>query len=244
MDHNYRRVISMMSDTQTRIVQAAQRTDATQPMSKIAQIYEDAGMLRVSRQVPVVIGNGYRGILSPEPDMGTLWDGVGPLWGRTGVPLERLASMGRSARSILAALADQYVRDHEHRLRTAAGRDDVPRPKKFMSKIEGMLMNGILSQRFPYQFWGQYLINGDSSYRVDFAFPQLKVAVEADGEEWHASSEDIQRDKVRDSQLASQGWIVLRFTEQEIEDQIDDIMKVISRVLSQKVESIGSRTVI
>lgn len=244
LDHNYRMVLSLMSDTQTRIVQAAATQASRQPMSKIARIYEDAGVLRVSHQVPVVLGNGYRGILPPEPDMDNLWEGVGPRWGQPGVPLAKLASMGRSARSILAAMADQYTREYEHKMRTAAGRDDVPRPKKFMSKIEGILMNAILRQRFPYQFWGQYLINGDASYRVDFAFPQLKVAVEADGEEWHASTEDIQRDKMRDSQLASQGWIVLRFTEQDIEDQIDDVVKVIARVLSQKVNSVGTRTVV
>ena len=105
-------------------------------------------------------------------------------------------------------------------------------------------MNAILRRRFPYQFWAQYLINGDTRYRIDFAFPQLKVAIEADGEEWHASSEDIQHDKIRDSQLASQGWIVLRFTEQEIEDQIENVVNVIARVLNQKASTVGSRTVV
>jgi DNA helicase-2/ATP-dependent DNA helicase PcrA len=48
---------------------------------------------------------------------------------------------------------------------------------------------------------------GIDACRVDFAFPELGLAVEADGRVWH----DAARDARRDARLRSVGWEVLRF---------------------------------
>lgn len=46
-------------------------------------------------------------------------------------------------------------------------------------------------------------------FRLDFAWPELKIALEADG--WHhRAPEGAARDRLRDSWLRSQGWVVLR----------------------------------
>ena len=46
-------------------------------------------------------------------------------------------------------------------------------------------------------------------YRLDFAWPALKVALEADG--WHhRSPEGAAKDAARDAWLRSQGWLVFR----------------------------------
>ena len=46
-------------------------------------------------------------------------------------------------------------------------------------------------------------------YRIDFAFPEAKVAVEVDGSRWHR---DKERDASRDRELESLGWKVIRIT--------------------------------
>lgn len=53
----------------------------------------------------------------------------------------------------------------------------------------------------------QFCIQG---YYVDFAFPESRVAVEADGAAYHGS-EHRQRDRQRDWVLRRHGWKVLRF---------------------------------
>lgn len=233
LHHNYRRSQSVMDDARNRIVTAARSVGS---MSRISNIYENAGVVSVQRQDSrPVTGDGYRGPLDVEPDMMVLWAGVGPSWGAPGVPLQQQQLPDARLR-LVTAMFDSMGR-------SAAGKDDVPRPKSFMTKLEGRLLQAIVSQRYPYQFWAQYMVNGDPRYRVDFAFPQLKIAVQADGEEWHSGVEDIQHDKIRDSQLASQGWVVLRFTEEEIEDRIQDVVSVISQVISSKVNSAGVRTI-
>jgi very-short-patch-repair endonuclease len=49
-------------------------------------------------------------------------------------------------------------------------------------------------------------------YRIDFAFPAARVAVEVDGWAWHLDAERTQRDKRRQNALVRQGWTILRFT--------------------------------
>lgn len=46
-------------------------------------------------------------------------------------------------------------------------------------------------------------------YRLDFAWPALRIALEADG--WHHRSPDMAaRDAARDAWLRARGWLVLR----------------------------------
>jgi len=113
--------------------------------------------------------------------------------------------------------------------------------KSFFTSVEQALYKAILSQRFPYDFWAQYSVNGDPKMRVDGAFPDIKLAVEADGREWHSDPDSIEKDKRRDSYLASQGWMVLRFTEEEIGKRMKEVIAVISKAINQKVQSLGTR---
>lgn len=53
---------------------------------------------------------------------------------------------------------------------------------------------------------------GVSRFRVDFAFPEVGLAVEADGRAWH----DAARDARRDARLGALGWEVTRFSGSEI----------------------------
>ncbi|MGV0744478.1 type IV toxin-antitoxin system AbiEi family antitoxin domain-containing protein [Mycolicibacterium sp. XJ870] len=49
-------------------------------------------------------------------------------------------------------------------------------------------------------------------YKVDVAFPGVKVAIETDGWAFHSDQEDFQKDRVKQNELALRGWQVLRFT--------------------------------
>ena len=49
-------------------------------------------------------------------------------------------------------------------------------------------------------------------YRVDFAFPGSRVAIEIDGLAHHSKSQDFQADRVRQNNIALLRWQVLRFT--------------------------------
>ncbi|MEX2554277.1 MAG: DUF559 domain-containing protein [Actinomycetota bacterium] len=48
--------------------------------------------------------------------------------------------------------------------------------------------------------------------RVDFAYPAVRVAVEADGRRFHSAKADWSRDLFRSNALTSLGWVVYRVT--------------------------------
>jgi len=68
---------------------------------------------------------------------------------------------------------------------------------------------------------------------VDGFFPDIKLIIEADGKLYHSSEEQIAKDNDRDSRLNNLGWIVLRFKEEEIKYNIDQVLaKIIQSVKS------------
>jgi len=61
-----------------------------------------------------------------------------------------------------------------------------------------------------------------SGYVIDFAFPDLKVAVETDGIIWHSAPRQRQRDGFRDMRLRKAGWKILRFGEIFTVDEVKE----------------------
>jgi len=52
-----------------------------------------------------------------------------------------------------------------------------------------------------------------TNLELDFAIPDKKICIEADGSFWH---KDKNRDRRRDYFLKSRGWTIIRFTDKEI----------------------------
>ena len=51
---------------------------------------------------------------------------------------------------------------------------------------------------------------------IDFAHPELKIAIEVDGRAFHSDRQSFERDRERQNMLVIRGWIVLRFTWERI----------------------------
>lgn len=71
-------------------------------------------------------------------------------------------------------------------------------------------------------------------YSLDFAIPESKIAIECDGDYWHSLPECKRRDKSKDSYLANRGWLVLRFSESQINADISLCIQQIRQALSQR----------
>lgn len=70
-------------------------------------------------------------------------------------------------------------------------------------------------------------------YFVDFAFPNEKVAIEIDGSQ-HLLSDRKESDEKKDSLLMNQGWCVIRVTEKEVKENIDNVMVMIDNIIKDK----------
>jgi very-short-patch-repair endonuclease/endogenous inhibitor of DNA gyrase (YacG/DUF329 family) len=64
-------------------------------------------------------------------------------------------------------------------------------------------------------------------YTFDFAIPELKIAIECDGDYWHSLKSVIIRDETRDATTLNHGWITLRFKETDIKNNMINCIKTI-----------------
>ena len=53
-------------------------------------------------------------------------------------------------------------------------------------------------------------------YLIDFSILEKKIAIECDGKYWHNTERQKKSDKNKDEFLSLRGWIVIRFSEEEI----------------------------
>jgi len=71
-------------------------------------------------------------------------------------------------------------------------------------------------------------------YRLDFACPEVKLAIECDGHQYHSSREQRGYDADRDRFLLKEGWQVARFTGTQIHQDAakcaDDIWEIIYKM--------------
>jgi very-short-patch-repair endonuclease len=67
----------------------------------------------------------------------------------------------------------------------------------------------------------QHAVDG---FRVDFAWPHLKVALECDGRRNHSDHDDFQRDRTKWSVLAALGWRVLVVTWDDVVRRPGDVV--------------------
>jgi very-short-patch-repair endonuclease len=68
--------------------------------------------------------------------------------------------------------------------------------------------------------------------RVDFAYPELKIAIEVDGFGVHGTPEALSADLERQNRLVQMGWIVLRFTWKQVVKQPDLVARTLLVTLS------------
>jgi hypothetical protein len=117
-----------------------------------------------------------------------------------------------------------------------------PNTGRFMlSRIErelfGALLNARQSNMIRHAIVPQFDVwYGSQLYTLDFAMPDLKLGIEADGG-LHEYAEQIEKDKQRDAKLAKLGWTILRYTEHDIEDRLSDVIQHIVQNVDMKMQA-------
>lgn len=99
-----------------------------------------------------------------------------------------------------------------------------------LTSLEQKMYKTIMGMRLPFKAFSQYPLG---PYRTDFAIPQIRLAIECDGEYWHKQPEAVAKDMKRDSELAASGWTVVRFAERDINERMPDIQYSISSLINE-----------
>lgn len=90
------------------------------------------------------------------------------------------------------------------------------------TELETLVRRWLRKYSFPdpvFQFWVRLPEYGPS--RLDFAYPDLHIGIEADSYAWHSGRQAFERDRARNSEYASVGWIIIQTTHREIENYPD-----------------------
>lgn len=107
--------------------------------------------------------------------------------------------------------------------------DDSPRvPTKFERLLAHVLgVEGLPKARREFE-----VVDGRRAVaRVDFAYPEHKVAVEADSYKWHSSPQALQRDRHRSNALTQLGWRLHRATWWDATERPHEIQVAVANLL-------------
>ena len=86
------------------------------------------------------------------------------------------------------------------------------------SELEVIVLGEIERQGLPtpvVQMW--FTLPTGERVRLDFAWPDLKAALEVDHPFWHAGADSSHRDKRRDLKMGTVGWHTMRITDLDVE---------------------------
>lgn len=104
-----------------------------------------------------------------------------------------------------------------------------------MSELELELQQAMVDAGLPaaVQQHPVILPSGRTVY-LDLAYPDVRLDIELDHSEWHATIAAVEQDKTRDLGLAILGWERLRFTERMIEARLKICVATVAAVLEAR----------
>jgi very-short-patch-repair endonuclease len=133
-------------------------------------------------------------------------------------PLRTLADLGWPDRVVREALARNLIRPEQLPF-------ERPTENDFEDRMRALVERAGLPQPVAQHRVGRY--------RLDFAWPQLKVAVETDGWATHGRRRAFEDDRAKDAFLLAAGWRVLRVTYRRLERRSTLVAAQLAAVLAQ-----------
>lgn len=104
-------------------------------------------------------------------------------------------------------------------LTSAADRADSVAERIVVKLLRGAGITG-WQPGLPFQQW-----------KIDVAFPEVRLAVEIDGWAWHTDVQRFRTDRRKGNALVGAGWTVLRFTWHDLTDRPDHVLAQIQVAL-------------
>ena len=115
-----------------------------------------------------------------------------------------------------------YNKTSELEKRRTLRNDSTPAEIKIWAKLRGRQVENCKFRR-------QYSIG---AFVVDFYVPELKLAIEIDGDS-HFQPDAIEYDQERQLFLEAKGIRVVRFTNEQVYQQLDEVVEAIAQTICQ-----------
>jgi hypothetical protein len=103
------------------------------------------------------------------------------------------------------------------------------------SPLEGATLKLIRDAGLPIPML-QYTVRDGNRFvaRLDFAYPEERVAIEADGFRYHDDRRGFDKERARGNDLEAMGWRVLRVTSQHVEKDSESVAAWVRRALNRE----------
>lgn len=106
--------------------------------------------------------------------------------------------------------------------------EDIPSPKPWLHfdsplDVDFWLEWHHQALNLLYPLSPQYWVK-NREYRMDFAYPPLRVGIELDSYTYHSDRETFTRDRQRQREIEADGWHIIRFSGDEI---LADVVKCV-----------------
>ena len=138
--------------------------------------------------------------------------------------LDRRAARGRDGTTHLRRLVEQQVR--------AGGATE--------SWLEDRVVEFLRRWGFPEATRRHWVNLPGGRFRLDAAYPDRLVDIEADSRLWHTSPSDRRRDAARDTRLEAAGWTVVRITWLQLVEEPDAVAARLALVLQQPLRQLAA----
>ena len=176
------------------------------PVTSAGRTVLDSAAVAYRWQVEAALDDALRRKLITVDDMGRI--------------LAKSGGRGRKGSALLRALleerSDGRARSHS----------------RLEIKLDGVLRNAAVP---PYFRQFEVMTKSGTPADVDFAWPEVKLAVEVDGYRWHSGRQRWQSDLERQNALAEVGWLVLRFTWYDVVSRPEYVIRTITEAYRRRV---------
>ena len=211
--------------------------------STINEIYterieaKNSGVRTASKKIKSVAHGGFLKSLTPvtgRGSLGPLPDEYDGLFGTLYIPIMGGDNSHPLNNYALEEIYQFASNENDSIKKYAKKKVDVSQQPKMFTNLEKKLYGLMMSLNMPFPLYAQYSAGPTMDYQLDAAIPNLKLGIEADGEIWHNNPDKIAKDKRRDSELAANGWIIIRFTDKELNDHPQDCLNVLIKVIKRR----------
>jgi very-short-patch-repair endonuclease len=152
---------------------------------------------------------------------------------------EAVASVDSALRNGLVSVEEltRALRD----LPAGRGRQRVARALRLMDPASGSVLESVcrvlMAERSLPRPETQYVVRRAGRWvgRFDFAWPDLRLIVETDGFAFHSDRAAYRKDRRRLNSLQLAGWVVLRFSWEDVLHHPDYVVECISAAIAERL---------
>jgi hypothetical protein len=110
------------------------------------------------------------------------------------------------------------------------------------SALEDLFLRVVSTHALPMPVGQHRVFDGTEIVcRADFAYPEQRILIELDSEQYHMDRETFQRDRLKQNRVHAMKWTVYRFTWRQLKDDPDSVVAVLSAALDRHPQQLWRR---